>query len=86
LGLDLNVLIEQEEERDWATAAWGVWPPASWIRWRTLDHNRQSASASVTNTEFSTSRFATAGRWSRPDKWLRLGNPWALERPRMRLK
>ena len=63
LNLDLEELISQEEEPAWAMVVWGALPPASSIPWPRSE-SLPWATASATSSECSTSRSATAGRWS----------------------
>src|ERR1700739_4768679 len=63
MGQDLDEVLACEA--DWATAAWADSPRATWTHWLPSSV-RRSATASATNSAFSTRRSATVGRSSRP--------------------
>ena len=71
--------------RPWATAAWGVWPPAFWIppppRTSPLD-------GFGIRYKYGLFRQTIEGGFQReyPDDWQRFGDPWSLRRGDERVK
>lgn len=81
LGIDLNVLIEQEEEPGLGNGGWAGLLPVSWILWPHWKFLRL-AMGSVMSTASSISRFGTVGRSSRPTSGCALEIPglWNVRR------
>ena len=80
LGLDLNVLIEQEEEPGLGNGGLGRLASCFMDSLATLD---VPAIGYGIRYEFGIFDQQIRDGWQieTTDKWLRLGNPWALERP-----
>ena len=57
-----NTISTWMSNRDWATAAWGGWPPASSTRWP-RSTSRPSVTAFATSSASFARRSKTAGRW-----------------------